>query len=143
MCVGGSVFTLFPSFNNQRVVGFSVVTSDYDNDGSTITNIRNIVPIVDCPYCENTTPIINTDTLKVTIGPGSTTAIKVTDLMSTAYFEMDGNSYCLGNYTVSVTDPDPLPEWITFDGASFTVTSDSVIDEPVTQDVTISVTISG
>ena len=44
---------------DERVVGFAVTTSDY-NYSSTITNIRAIAPIVDCPDCANTTPFINT-----------------------------------------------------------------------------------
>ena len=62
--------------------------------------------------------------------------------MSIAYFDEDG-SYCIDSYSISVTSPDPLPDWITFDGASFTVTSRFSIDAPVTQDVTISVDIDG
>ena len=113
------------ALKSERVVGFAVTTSDYDNGGETITNIRAIAPMVDCPDCEYTTPIIDTATLKVTIGPGSESATKVTDLMSLAYFLEDGTSFCADEYTVTVTSPETLPSWISFSGGVFTVTSDS------------------
>ena len=121
---------------NERLLGFNVETSDYAYGDGTITNIRTISPIVDCPKCDNSIPIINTDTMSVTIiSAPSLTESKFSDLMSKAYFEEDGSTFCLNSYSIMVDSPVTLPDWISLDGLEFTVTSDSPLDEEVSETI--------
>ena len=79
----------------ERLVGFNVKTSDFTWEGGTIHNIRHITPLIDCPICENSSPIINTDKMSVTVvSDPPLTETKFSDLMSLAYFEEDGTSIC-------------------------------------------------
>ena len=115
---------------NERLVGFNIVTSDYAYGSGTIHNIRSITPLVDCPKCENSSPIINTDKMSVTVvSDPPLTEAKFSDLMSSAYFEEDGTTYCKDGYSITVDSPDPLPNWISLDGIEFTVTSDSPLND--------------
>ena len=70
------------------------------------------MPLVDCPDCTDTTIFFDSDPMSIQIGPDSQTKLKVTDLMSEAYFYEDGFSFCEYNYSVTVISPDPLPSWI-------------------------------
>ena len=69
------------------------------------------------------------------------TEAKFSDLMSSAYFEEDGTTYCKDGYSITVDSPDPLPNWISLDGIEFTVTSDSPLNDGASQTVTVTLTI--
>ena len=63
--------------------------------------------------------------------------------MSLTYFENGDKAFCLDSYSITVTSPEPLPDWISVNNAEFTVTSGSPFDVPISTDVTISVEIAG
>ena len=63
--------------------------------------------------------------------------------MSLAYFENCDKAFCLDSYSIAVTSPETLPDWISVSGAEFTVISGSPLDVPISTDVTISVDIAG
>ena len=110
--------------SGERLIGFTVVLSDQDTDQR---NIRAIRPIFDSPSCIDTSLILSSipNSISLVRGKGSETInLDVFDSISSYYYNMDGHSFC-GPRVFSLID---APSYLTIDGNSLTITSNSIDD---------------
>ena len=123
--------------SGERIVGFKVVTSDYQG----IENIRGICPFTDAPDCAET--VCDSDSvvaMNVVPGGGSVSqTIRLEDTISQQYGIADGTNFC-GERSYEVFD---TRDWISFDGTTLTLTSNDENDQPELVYPTIQMTLEG